>query len=405
MPRDFDERMSAEPVVGEVLALRSFLIDPDTWTLGGLTFHQEIAPGVNVAQCGLVEADGHVAPEEGCLCGWYAYDEVRHWGGLAGGHPHKPVGLEVSAVVRLSGKIIVCERGLKAEGMEVVAVATEPSNASFIHGVLPGVEVFWDEASMLKRYPLQRLSRGDEDGGEEGVGVPESLTFLGIPVTAAARTLSQAMGWVRSGWATLTSYAAFWTAWDVVKWLFRKTLVIAAWAALIWMILGFSREMFPPGSVGGFGALIPFGVLIALSPILNLWRSVGGLVVYLALLNYGIVGSEDALDAATKAASMTNGQAGMILFILYLLPTALILAHVTHSIFSERSLRSINTAGAGMVSGGAVAAGSSLVIGGMGRGKIYSPVGRNRLPKKVKSEPPRGGDASPDSTEEGGQHG
>lgn len=28
VPRDFDEWMSAEPVVGEVLALRSFLIDP-----------------------------------------------------------------------------------------------------------------------------------------------------------------------------------------------------------------------------------------------------------------------------------------------------------------------------------------------------------------------------------------
>lgn len=236
------------------------------------------------------------------------------------------------------------------------------------------------------------------------MGVPESLTFMGIPVTPTARTLSQAMGWVRSGWATLTSYAAFWTAWDVVKWLFRKTLVIAAWAALIWIILGFSRERFPPGSVGGFGALIPFGVLIALSPILNLWRSVGGLVVYLALLNYGIAGSADALDAATKAASMTNGQAGTILFILHLLPTALILGHVAHSIFSERPLRSINTAGAGMVSGGAVAAGSSLVIGRMGHGKTHSSV-RNRLPKKIKSEPPRGGDASPDSTEEGGQHG
>lgn len=62
-----------------------------------------------MAQCGLVDADGHVAPHEGCSCGWYAYDEVRHWGGSVGGHPRTPVGLEVSAVVRLSGKIIVCE--------------------------------------------------------------------------------------------------------------------------------------------------------------------------------------------------------------------------------------------------------------------------------------------------------
>ena len=202
MHNDFTESTHVEPVVGEVLALRSFNIDTTTWTLGGLTFHQEIAPGVNLAQCAHTntsdaEHQAHIAPVPGCTCGWYAYDEVRHWNGPS--TPRWPTGQEVFAVVRLSGKIIVCERGLKAEEMEVLAVAVDPAYTALIHSVLPDVKVFLDEESMLEQYPLQRLSRGEDEGEEMGGSKDPTVLGLTIPVSATAHSITQADYHLQSG--------------------------------------------------------------------------------------------------------------------------------------------------------------------------------------------------------------
>lgn len=366
---DFTESTSVDPVVGEVLALRSFRIDPLTRTLGGLYFRQEVAPGVNLAQCGLTASDGgHTAPHAGCSCGWYAYDEVRHW--IGSSPPRRPVGWEVSAVVRLSGRIIVCERGLKAEGMEVVAVAVDPSCAGFIHDALPGVEVFADEASMLRAHPLQRLDReaGDGMGGRTEI----NLAGLTIPVAKPLRALSRATGRVKSARATLTSNMAFWSAWNAAKWLLAKMATVTVWVAILWLV----KALFPPENLGGFGAFVPFGVLLLLSPLLDLWRSVQGVLVYLALLTYGFLGSADVIERMSASLAMTEAQVTFIVASVYMGPLALVLIRSMRHLF--RSSPSVAT------------------------GRVMS---GNHLPRKVKSGSPRGGDDAPEETTEGGQHG
>lgn len=384
MPNDFDER-TAEPFVGEVLGLRAFRIDPSTGTLGGLTYHQEIASGVNVAQCAFHEGEAeHVAPHPGCSCGWYAYDEARHWPGAHSG------ALTFTAVVRLSGQIVVCERGLKAQYMEVIAATALPAVIPVIQKALPGVAMFADEESMLAAHPPQKVSRDDaeEGGGEQSAPAVHAVQHQ-VGVWAKLRAV------VSHTWSNLTSNPA---VRDPVTRLLWATLRLTLCAMFLCALMLASRGVFPPGSVGGFGALVPFGIFIALSPLLNLWRSPTGLLAYILLLSYGLGGSTGTLEAALGGSPVTPGQMVVIVLSLYGVPIFLLVQCLMKRFASTSSQRG------SVVARGAVVAGNSVVLGAAGRGKTIA-VRPNYLPKKIKSDSGRNGNSSPDTPEEGGQHG
>lgn len=158
---DFHENKT-EPIVGDVYATRIFTLqrnDAGEVELVGFTYRQPILPGVNQAQCGL-EDGYHAAPAPGCTCGWYAYDEERRWS-------DDPVYVE--AIVRLSGKIVVCERGLKAAELEVVALAhgAAAAEGELLREYLKAnrqIEEFPTSQAMLSAYPLSRMQRTPQRG-------------------------------------------------------------------------------------------------------------------------------------------------------------------------------------------------------------------------------------------------
>lgn len=399
MRNDFDERMLAEPLVAEMLAFRSFQIDPLSQTLGGLSYHQEIASGVNVAQCAHDREEGHVAPSEGCSCGWYAYDEIRRWNTTVGGastSPIRPLPMMVTGIVRLSGTIIVCERGLKAENMEVVALTVHPTNEPLVRQKFPHAQVFLDEELMLAAYPLTRLERGDE--GEEGVGGRKETFLLGLNVTPVLNTLDKGLERVQDAWGNFRGTA---TLSKAFRWVLPRAIMLALWVAALWLLRDLCRHLFPAGSVRGFGPFIPLGVLVLLSPLSNLWRSKGGLVIYLFLLTYGVVNTEEATTLLMAQSDLGATQAAVVLLALYGVPTLLLGRHLAKMLDLARPSSPPSQA-APMVATGTPRTGMSMAMAVGSRGGF---IPNNRLPKKVKSTHKEGGDSAPDASEEGGQYG
>lgn len=397
MLNDFTENSVDEYHVGrDLFAFRAFRIGGEPQTLTGLTFRQELAPEVNVAQCPFVDEDDeeseHFAPAMGCSCGWYAYDERRHWQkGTTTSRHGKPIPGWATGVVRLSGRIIVCERGLKAEYMEVVALAVHPMDEFFVRSEFPDVKVFSDERKMLKQYPLERLPREKEDemGGSAG-----DLT-VARPLRKA---LNAGTNLASNVWRKITAQPRLG---DVLRALVKRSIMGAVFLAVVFAGLGALRTYFPPESLSGFGSLVPFGLLVLLSPLLNMWRSVGGPCLYLILLTYGLMGSRTAVDVLLGEGSPWAEQMGVAVIILYVVPVVALGGRIARRMSSQTP-----TAGAMATR---PYGSQTVILGQAGVGKTYNPLASarsaNRLPKKVKSSPPRGGDTTPGTVEGGGQHG
>lgn len=151
-------------VPGSVVGFRQFRVRPD----GSLApLFVDDAPwrvGVTEARCTLDRA--HRPPDPGCRCGLYAWY-----------HPddallHRAPGL-VTAAVRLEGRIVLGEHGLRAERGEVTAVClpsrlttphrTRQRVARTIRARHPQVEVYDDVRAFRRGCP------------------PDDLTGLGVP--------------------------------------------------------------------------------------------------------------------------------------------------------------------------------------------------------------------------------
>lgn len=132
MSSAIDER---EYLVGDVLAFKQFRIvcEKSGWlkkrygeprlVSANPRLLQEYGTGVNHAQCPHRNAEEMRHPEsplpdEECSCGFYALKDCRDW------ITERFSGeLVVDAVIRLSGKVIVGEKGYRAEKLEIVAMA------------------------------------------------------------------------------------------------------------------------------------------------------------------------------------------------------------------------------------------------------------------------------------------
>lgn len=361
MNTDFNELPPPEPVVADVLAFRSFRIDPVAGTLGGLTYHQEIGEGVNVACC--ANAAGHAAPQEGCTCGWYAYDEFRRWGTTA--PPSKPVKLiplHPTGIVRLSGKIIVCERGLKAENMEIIALAVHSKDQAFLRTAFPNVEFYTDEETMIASHPLTRLDRGDAAPTSAATTGQPAATVGGVRVPHWLTRNGPIAKHVTHTWGTLFNNVSYW---EILRTVAMRTLLLTLIITGFHALGGAITNVYPGDSLGGFGALIPLGILVLLSPLLNLRRSLVGLALYIYLFNYGLVGSADAIEALIAAGTLTTVQVYTAAGLLYAVPLVLFLYTVVARI-SDLRWRITNGPGTPRAAR-------------MGTGPY-----RNRLPKNVK---------------------
>lgn len=147
--------IESEPLVSDVLAIREFTYDDGE--LVGLTYLQPILPGINEAQC---PGGKHSAPQPDHSCGFYAFDDPEKRFGV-------PTGIRtmegISAVVRLSGTVIVGEAGLRAERMEVVALATESSDLRNELADKFGVPGFPNRKAMVEVFPIERIDRPEPE--------------------------------------------------------------------------------------------------------------------------------------------------------------------------------------------------------------------------------------------------
>jgi hypothetical protein len=136
--------MSGDLVAGELRAFRA-------WRVGATSFYP-MTVGLHgwdaataTAACRLA---GHRAPCAGCACGLYAYyrsTTVTTAPGTAFG------------VVSVRGRVILASRGLKAEHMIMLAVATADERASAMADRY-GLPVYPGREALLSDYPPQDYS-------------------------------------------------------------------------------------------------------------------------------------------------------------------------------------------------------------------------------------------------------
>mgnify|MGYP000992438220 CR=1 FL=1 len=171
---NFSAIRNAEPLVSDVLAVREFIYADGE--LAGLTYKQPLLPGINEAQC---PSGRHSAPEPGHSCGFYAFDDPsKRFGSFSELYGDD----EIAAVVRLSGRVIVCESGVRAERMELVAFSTasmDMRNELEDKFSVPG---FATREKMLDVFQVEKLERQEPK--------PKRLDAIADKVSASVKRLN-----------------------------------------------------------------------------------------------------------------------------------------------------------------------------------------------------------------------
>lgn len=135
---------------GDVYASRRFQLKVTAhgYLLVGVAFKQPIVDGINVSQCGRWD---HPSPDPYCTCGFYAFDDAKS--------RVPTLGVTVDAVVRLSGRTVIADHGVRAERMEIVAVSSsKPQIREKLQSIIKAA-VFTSRDAMFDEYPLTKLER------------------------------------------------------------------------------------------------------------------------------------------------------------------------------------------------------------------------------------------------------
>lgn len=134
-------------VIQDIYAARRFILEqtPSGLQLTGLTFKQPIVDGINIAACGAFD---HEAPLAECTCGFYAYDDQE-----------SQFGIGIDAVVKLSGRIIVCHSGVRAERLEIVAIASPSEEIRDGLTEVTSAPIFDSREKMYAKFPVSKLKR------------------------------------------------------------------------------------------------------------------------------------------------------------------------------------------------------------------------------------------------------
>lgn len=233
----------AEPLVGEVVGLRTFRVD-ESGLLLPLYSNQAWYDGPNTAGCdppvgGPRRDHPVVAPD--CECGFYAYGNVR---AAARNRQMR----YVQAVVSCWGRVVAGTQGLRAEYARVDALWLAPSIPKWIRARVvqryPSARVYDDRAAMLAEHPLSDLPC------YEPLPRPPVMRHLALAASAAVVAVLGLLPWswidgpVRVVWAVTLGWLA---------------LAIAAVAAL----------QHSPGRAAGVGLLL-FAVAWVAAPAFGL---------------------------------------------------------------------------------------------------------------------------------------
>jgi hypothetical protein len=226
----------SEPLVGEVVGLRTFRVD-ESGLLLPLFSNLSWYDGANTATCAPPTGDQvrseHPVPAADCECGFYVYGTER----AASQNRHMRF---VQAVVACWGSVIAGTQGVRSEHARIDAIWLHPNVPVWVrHRVAqryPSARIYTDRQAMLDEHPLSQLDCYEEPAPRR------PLKRMGVAVASASVL---ALGLVPAG--DLQGSAVLWWTWLVVAGL------IGTGAA--WLLVGVH-------SMGHrAAALVAFGVL------------------------------------------------------------------------------------------------------------------------------------------------
>lgn len=146
----------AEPRVGEIYAVRTFRISTDDGSLVPIAQSgqfQAWRSGRADAVC--ARSRDHVAPDEDCTCGLYAF------GSTAELERQYVQTRRVLAVVACHGKVISGTKGVRAQHAGVVALWIDPNMPRLlidkVRSRYPHVPMYSDRDAMLAEFPVSEL--------------------------------------------------------------------------------------------------------------------------------------------------------------------------------------------------------------------------------------------------------
>lgn len=146
----------SEPLVGEIVGLRTFRVD-ESGLLLPLYSNLAWYDGTNTATCAPPTGDhpsAHPVPDPDCECGFYAY-------GSETAAAHSRQSRYVQAVVSCWGGVVAGTQGVRAEHARIDAVWLHPnvpgSARRRVAARYPSARVYADRAAMLGEHPLSEL--------------------------------------------------------------------------------------------------------------------------------------------------------------------------------------------------------------------------------------------------------
>ena len=204
----------SEPLVGEVVGLRTFRVD-ETGLLLPLYSTQAWYDGVNLAGCDPPaggERPPHPIAAADCECGFYAYGsdvaaarnrQMRH----------------IQAVVSCWGRVVAGTQGVRAEYARIDALWLSPAVPKWIASRIamrdPSARIYRDRTAMLAEHPLSHLPC------YELPTRPSVVARAGLGGVAVAVLALGLLPWRLIDGAVFVAWAA------VLGWLAAAVLVVA----------------------------------------------------------------------------------------------------------------------------------------------------------------------------------
>lgn len=261
------EFSGTEPLVGEIVGLRTFRVD-DSGTLLPLYSSGAWYDGDNVATCspptGSHPRGAHPVPSEDCECGFYAYGSLDAVGSQRQAR-------FILAVVSCWGNVVAGTLGFRAEHARIDALWVSPRAPSWVRKRLgvryPSARIFSDVTAMLGEYPLTPLSCYEPPQRHpvsKLSGIALGAAVLGLGVVPIGVLRGADVLW--DLWVVATAIAVAFTAWliagvhwaghlaaalvmcGVVAWLIAPLFGVAGWVLRVPLLRGVA--------LGAGGALI-----------------------------------------------------------------------------------------------------------------------------------------------------
>lgn len=174
--------LEVELAVRDVRTRRIFTLS-SFGELTGLSHPQLLAEGVNVASC-QATVPCNSSPGVDCTCGFYGYDADR-WVDKRSSNA-LPESSYVRAMVRLSGRLVVGQHGVRAAHMELLGYVLAPADRYLLPKLVeryPSAKNFSTMKELYEAFPPTELER-EEPAVETTSSLMKKLQLLSPPTLA-----------------------------------------------------------------------------------------------------------------------------------------------------------------------------------------------------------------------------